>query len=532
MNERMKYIIKKMLGRNYTFLHSEFKVDEMPDSIKRVIEDQDDLLEEKTVLGKRKDRKPFYDTISTMEPNYNFFNNGVYEYGKDDVKDIFEYDGLQSGTPLRWKPFKPCINNIRRELRSKRLYWYYGASGTLTDKQIFIDYLKREGFNDVCNKKMLGIENITFTCSTTHGYRLILESIAHDEDVVLVTAPNYGLFATVVELTSAHVETVDVLEEDNWYVNPKRLEERIDEINKKLKKKFKDSDLGYTPRVVAFLNMNPHNPLGKVMNSKNIDILKGIGDVCLDKGVFVIDDLIYRDLTFDQDDLATPMASFTKYFNNTISLFGISKSFGLASIRSGVLVAPTIVSRAINKEIEKDILSFPTLQSTALTGAFNATDKRYRDVKKYLTPIINEYKYRYNLLYALVEGIDKIDNESLKKRIIKDINKYEKDNNMREILLKGIPGVEIRKGTVPESGFFAVLDFTKLKGLKYGEFTINKDVDLLSYFYNQGKVKFIMGSNVSWPYPDEIIGRVAFSLDIKALIYSLKIINESVRKLK
>ena len=36
---------------------------------------------------------------------------------------------------------------------------------------------------------------------------------------------------------------------------------------------------------------------------KNKEILEGIGDVCLEKGVFVIDDLIYRDLTFDREEL-------------------------------------------------------------------------------------------------------------------------------------------------------------------------------------------------------------------------------------
>ena len=41
-----------------------------------------------------------------------------------------------------------------------------------------------------------------------------------------------------------------------------------------------------------------------------------------------------------------------------------------------------------------------------------------------------------------------------------------------------------------------------------------------------------MGSNVSWPYEDEIVGRVTFSLDIDALIMNMIIVNKAVRKLK
>lgn len=42
------------------------------------------------------------------------------------------------------------------------------------------------------------------------------------------------------------------------YVNPQKLSNRIDEINKQLEVKYKDK-LDYTPKVVAFLNENPHN---------------------------------------------------------------------------------------------------------------------------------------------------------------------------------------------------------------------------------------------------------------------------------
>ena len=51
---------------------------------------------------------------------------------------------------------------------------------------------------------------------------------------------------------------------------------------------------GYVPRVVAFLNANPNNPTGKVMGEKETSLLKEIGEVCLKRGVFVIDDLVYR----------------------------------------------------------------------------------------------------------------------------------------------------------------------------------------------------------------------------------------------
>ena len=112
------------------------------------------------------------------------------------------------------------------------------------------------------------------------------------------------------------------------------------------------------------------------------------------------------------------------------------------------------------------------------------------------------------------------------------INKYEKRPAIRQKLLAGIPDVNIRKNTLPTSGFFAIIDFTKLKGKSYQEDTINGEFDLLKYFFKAGKVKYIMGMSMSWPYEDEIVGRVNFGLEKEALINNFRIINLAVRKLK
>ena len=148
----------------------------------------------------------------------------------------------------------------------------------------------------------------------------------------------------------------------------------MQELYNHLKEQYGDS-LGYNPKVVAFLNENPHNPLGKVMGEKNKEILEKIGDVCLSKGVFVIDDLIYRDLTYDRENMAKPMASYEKHFDNTITITGLSKSYGLASIRAGMVVANEIIIRAIRNRIFQTMDSSPVLQGKALAGAFNTSNR-------------------------------------------------------------------------------------------------------------------------------------------------------------
>lgn len=528
-----KRIIKKILNIDTTIKYGSYDEKNFSKALKELTDNNPELLNTRSGVGKRKDNKPFYPAVYKIDEAFKFFRIKVHEYGDPNIPEIFEYDGLHSGTPMKTKPFKGCINEIKHITRDKTLYWYPSTVGSIKARQKFVDYLHREGFkiNKSENYDGLSIDNICFTCSTTHAYSLILNLISRPEDVILVTGPNYGLFAIEPERMNAHVEVIDLKEEDHFFVNPQTLATRIDEINHELKEKWQNK-LGYTPKVVAYLNMNPHNPIGNVMTKNEIDILKGIGDVCLEKGVFVIDDLIYRDLTFDQDNLAFPLASIPKYFNNTISLFGLSKAYGLASFRTGVVVAPIPVCRGLANLIFQAMDSVPVLQVKSIEGAFNGSNKRYRDTKRYFKPIIKEYKYRLELLKCLVEGINVIEDEKIKRKIIKDINKYEKRPAIRQKLLAGIPDVTIRKNTLPTSGFFAIIDFTKLKGKSYQEDTINGEFDLLKYFFKAGKVKYIMGMSMSWPYEDEIVGRVNFGLEKEALINNFRIINLAVRKLK
>jgi len=403
------------------------------------------------------------------------------------------------------------------------------AAGDEVSRKIILEYLKQEGFK---SNSGLSEDNIIFTVSSTHAFNIISSIITRPYDVVLMTGPNYGLFTFVPErVTGATVEILPLSLEDDWYVNPQKLSRRIDEINLSLKEKYSDS-LGYTPKVVAFLNENPHNPLGKVMNEKNKEILEGIGDVCLEKGVFVIDDLIYRDLTYDRDNLAKPMASYEKYFDNTISITGLSKSYGLASIRSGMVVANEIIIRAIRNKIFQTMDSSPVLQGIALAGAFNATERRKKEYNNYFNSIIQEYKYRLELLKVLINGLDFIEDNNMRLQIEKDIRNYALGYNINQVL-DGIPNVDFVNGTLPDSGFFEMLDFTGLKN-KVAENgrIISNERELLKYMYEQEKIKLILGQSISWPNEEQFIGRVTTALPREDLVEHFSAMNKCLRKLK
>ena len=503
----------------------------MPDSLKQIIE-RNPILEHHVRglpnLGKNLIDGQFSKEVSKIYDAFELYGNDLYELENEEIKNISSRS-LGGGSPMRTSSFPLCKEALLNVICSDELSDYPMAAGDEESREIILEYIKQEGFK---SNSGLSKDNIIFTVSSTHAFNIISSIIARPHDVILMTGPNYGLFTFVPErISGATVEILPLSEDDNWYVNPQKLSKRIDDINIKLKAQYGES-LGYTPKVVAFLNENPHNPLGKVMNENNKEILEGIGNVCLSKGVFVIDDLIYRDLTYDRKNLAKPMASYEKFFDNTITITGLSKSYGLASIRSGMVVANEIIIRAIRNKIFQTMDSSPVLQGRALAGAFNASERRKREYDNYFDPIIEEYKYRLELLKALINGLDFIDASSLRNKIEKDIRNNAFGYNVNQIL-EGIPNVDFVNGTLPDSGFFEMLDFTQLKN-KVAENgrIISDEKELLKYMYEQEKIKLILGQSISWPNEEQLIGRVTTALPREDLVEHFSAMNKCLRKLR
>ena len=116
--------------------------------------------------------------------------------------------------------------------------------------------------------------------------------------------------------------------------------------------------------------------------------------------------------------------------------------------------------------------------------------------------------------------------------IEKDIRNYAYDYNLGEIF-DGIPGVDFVPGTIPDSGFFEMLDFSSLKN-KEGENgrVITSEKELLKYMYEQEKLKLILGQSISWPNEEQLVGRVTTALDRDKLVEHFGAMNKCLRKLR
>lgn len=480
-------------------------------------------------IGKRIDGDFFNPTVQEIADAIDFYGYEVRDEFITVKKDI----DLGGGNPTNYKPFPLSIKRMKESLDTSLMFKYPYTEGDDNIRAILLDYIESLGFrNDVpyayddVDKHGLCVHNITFLPSTSIAFNMIINIIAKPGDVILIPGPNYGLFTIRAERAGAEVEILPLEEEDGWLVNPLKLANKIDDINEALQKVY-NRRKGYVPRVIAYLNTNPSNPTGKVMGERESERLEKIAKVCQERGTFIIDDLVYRDVTFDEKNIAKPISTIKGTFRNTISLFGLSKSYGLASLRAGFVVADEIIIRELINRIFQGMDSAPDIVGQALAGAYNTTEERNIVYKEYFTELRSIYKLKFNLLLSLVEGIDAVD-EEYKDLVLEEFKKTNLNQEEIDKLLKGMPLVSIPKGLIPEAGFFAILDFTKTKGMKYKGSVINTERDLLKFFYKTCRIRFLVGQSISWPKKDELIGRITYAIDNDLIISSLKMMHEAL----
>ncbi len=424
---------------------------------------------------------------------------------------------LGGGSPARFKPFCRCIENIRHSLEDRILSDYPLAAGDSTDKASIISYFK-SSYSLKINEN-----NIIFTHSSTQAFTLVMEAILDYGDVVLMTAPNYGLFSFIPERVGGRVRLLRLTSLDDWKVNTKKLKHLIYEINNELKQDydinrgkyiFRRSDI--PPRVSAFVNLNPHNPTGVVYSHKDKQLLLEISNICKEAGVFVIDDLAYAGLEYNRSCPALPVCSLDDHFENTITLYTLSKSFGLAGIRSGMVISSEVVSSLVRDKIFQVSDSLSIIQSSAMSAVFSPEENRENEKEKYFSSITKNYYERYIFVKSIIVGVDKLEKEE--KALLHNILV---DNNLNTDIIESMNGIKnVDLVLEPESGFFVLLNLSKLIGKSYKGFRVIDDRTLLKFLYTSGNIKVLTGKAFCWTDRSQLIVRVTTALEYKDLLRS------------
>lgn len=202
------------------------------------------------------------------------------------------------------------------------------------------------------------------------GIFIALNTILQNGDHVICTFPGYQSLYEVAESIGCEVTKWEPEEENEWRFNPEFLLKNIKPNTKLIVFNFSHNPTGYLP------SKNDFEQIIKIAKEHNL---------------YILSDEMYRLLEYNPKD---QLPSACEIYDKAVSLFGVSKSFGLAGLRIGWLVTK-------NQELYQKMATFKdytTICSSAPSEilaliALRAKDNILQDKLKII---------RYNL--SLLDG--------------------------------------------------------------------------------------------------------------------------------
>src|SRR5437899_6565775 len=127
-----------------------------------------------------------------------------------------------------------------------------------------------------------------------------------------------------------------------------------------------------TPATKLLLVIDPNNPLGSGYSRAQI---KGLAEIARDRGLWLIDDITYRDFNADH----VPATDF--YPEKTLLSYSFSKAPGLAGLRIGAIIGPPDAIKSLRR-FDTNVLGLNVLEQCPGLAALQSKKEWLPGVRK------------------------------------------------------------------------------------------------------------------------------------------------------
>lgn len=352
-----------------------------------------------------------------MKPYFQSLQGGLFEaVNKADVGDNADKMKENGVAMLSWAdPFFPddkLDEDVRATLvasladGSAQHYTAPIGSGEL--KEVIAEKLLEDNQLHVDPKR-----NIIITPGSDAALFYSLVPFVGEGDEVMIIDPSYPNNYQAVEILGGVPISVPVRAENGFELEIEEFEQRL------------------TDKTKMIILTNPNNPTTVVYSRKSLEAL---AEFVKKNNLIIVVDQAFEDIIFDEKEMVT-MAALEGMFERTITVFSISKGFGLSGLRVGYIVAPDILIDAM------------FASAVSVIGATNTASQ---------LAAITALKKRKVLFSEYTESFDR-------------------RRNMVYNALHDIPGVEIQ---MPQSAFLSWINISAL----------GSSDEIVNYLMNEAKV--------------------------------------------
>jgi aspartate aminotransferase len=203
--------------------------------------------------------------------------------------------------------------------------------------------------------------NIIITTGAKHALYLIFQALLNPGDEVIVPTPYWVSYPEQVKLADGVPVFVEGLEENQYKITAKRLEQAINR------------------RTKALIINSPSNPTGMIYTEEE---LREIGRVCLRHGVVVISDEIYEKLVYHGEAAPSIAAAFPDIKPQTIIVNGVSKSHAMTGWRIGYAVGDAGLIKAMTNVASHSTSNPSTISQYAALKAYTGSQETVEKMRQ------------------------------------------------------------------------------------------------------------------------------------------------------
>ena len=193
---------------------------------------------------------------------------------------------------------------------------------------------------------------VLVTAGGNQAFMNAILAITDPDDAVILPTPYY--FNHEMAIVMAGARAVGVPTRSDYQLDLPALDAAID------------------GRTRAVVTVSPNNPTGAVYPEAD---LRAVNALCRSRGLFHIHDEAYEYFSYGEARIFSP-GSIADAAEHTISLFSLSKAYGMASWRIGYMVVPLALNDAIHK-IQDTILICPPAASQHAAHAAMQVGRAY-----------------------------------------------------------------------------------------------------------------------------------------------------------
>ena len=190
-------------------------------------------------------------------------------------------------------------------------------------------------------------------------------ALAGPGEEVMIHTPIYPPFmAAIKDMGRTPVYSQLIFTGDDWQIDFDKMEEQI------------------TPATRLMMLCNPHNPSGRVFRREE---LENLADFALRHRLWVVSDELHSDLAYEEHE-HIPFASLSEEVaERTVTLYGPTKTFNIAGLKIGFLIAqnPQLLKRM--KEVAGYLVAPPNVMAQSATiAAYERSQEWYESTMNYL----------------------------------------------------------------------------------------------------------------------------------------------------